>query len=327
MGSNRFIFIILLNGALTLSVSLFSQQQGQSSLYFFSQHFYNPSYIAINNGLTIIADGRNQWVNFKGAPKTANFSLYSSLGNNLAGGFSVQTDKIGVNQTSSFIGNIAYKISFKKKKNPHKIKLIENPQPRRELNHLAFGLSFGANYYQSNYLGLRIIDVTDDVYQDGQYSQTAMNVGFGAMYYNSTRFVGISIPTLIQNKLSPNTQLTGTEKRHLYFVAGFIKEFSNGMTFRPSTVIKMVPNAPIAYDINLALLIKERFWLGLLYKNNPALGFNTLFIISPNFRLGYAYEQQLTSMQRFTSGSHELLICYQIASKKKKNGLITCPKF
>lgn len=297
-------------------------------MYYFNQHFYNPAYLAVNKGTTIIAGGRNQWVNFKGAPKTANFSLYSTIMDNFSAGLSIQTDRIGASQTSSFMGSMAYEISFKKKKNPYRIKVLKNPNPKREVNHLAFGLSFGANYYQTFYSKLRVVDVTDEVYTDGfSYSQTTMNVGFGAMYYNSTRFFGISIPTLIQNGLSSNPLLTGTEKRHIYVVGGFIRELSNGTTIRPSFILKTVDNAPVSLDVNLAFLLKERLWLGVLFKNSHALGINAMFLISNNFRLGYAYEQQLNSMQKYTSGSHEIMLSYQIASKKRKNGLLNCPKF
>lgn len=320
-------FLSVFLEVILLQKQIVAQQQGQSSLYFFNQHFFNPAYISINKGVTITASGRNQWVSFKGAPQAANISIYSSLGNNIAGGFSIQTDKIGANQTSTFMGNFGYEISFKKKKRLYAIKLLETPRANRDVNHLAFGLSFGANYYQTSYSDLRIVDVNDEVYQDGiTYSQTTMNVGFGLMYYNSIRFLGISMPTLIQNKLSPNALHNATEKRHLYVVGGFLKELSNGLVIRPSAVVKIVANAPIAFDANLSVLLKKQLWLGILFKNNPALGLNMLYVITPNFRIGYAYEQQLTSMQRYSSGSHEIMIGYQITNKKK-HFLVNCPKF
>lgn len=328
MRIEKYASIIVFFYVLIFSEKLLSQQQSQSSLYFFNQHFFNPAYICVNKGITFVADGRNQWVSFKGAPKTANFSVFGSLGNNLGTGLSVQTDKIGANQTTSFLGNFAYDVFFKKKKNQYKIKILKTQKSSKDLNHLAFGLSFGANYYQTMYSGLKVIDNSEDVYQDHiSYSQTTMNVGFGAMFYNSTRFIGVSVPSLIQNKLSATFQAIATEKRHIYAVAGFVKEFDNGLIVRPSTVIKMVSNAPIAYDISLSCLIKERLWIGVLYKNNPAVGFNVLILLPSNIRVGYAYEQQFTSMQRNTSGSHEILLSYQIAKKKKKNGLVNCPKF
>lgn len=312
--------------SLLLTSFLKAQQQGQSSLYFYNQHFYNPAYISINKGLTFITNGRNQWINFNGAPKTANFCLYSSIGNNLAAGLSMQVDKIGATQTSTFMGNFGYEVSFKKK-SIYKIKMLESSSSKKDLNHISFGLSFGANYYQTFYDRLKVNDVNEDIYQDGfSYSQTTMNIGFGLMYYNSVRFIGISIPTLIENSLNSN-KLTSTEKRHTYIVGGFIKEMSNGITLRPSTVIKYTANAPIAIDINLAVLLKDRLWLGLLFKNNPALGINTVYTINTNFSIGYAYEQQLTSIQRYTSGSHEIMLSYKIPSKKRKNKLVSCPKF
>lgn len=304
-----------------------AQQQGQSSLYFYNQHFYNPAYISINKGLTFVTNGRNQWVNFNGAPKTANVSVYSSIGNNLATGFSAQVDKIGATQTTMFIGNFGYEVSFKKK-NIYRIKILESRSSKKDLNRISFGLSLGTTNYQTFYNRLKANDTNEEIFQDGfSYSQTTMNVGFGLMYYNSNRFIGFSIPKLLNNSISKNHIDKSKEEVHLYLVGGFTKNILQNITVRPACVLKYTKNSPISVDINLSFLLKERLWIGGHYKNNPAVGINFMYIVSTMVKLGYAYEQQFTIMNKYTSGTHEISLNLNFPSKKKKNGLVSCPKF
>ena len=305
----------------------YAQQNGQSSLYFFNQSFYNPAYIAVNEGISFTSTARNQWVNFKGAPKTSNLTVYGSIANVAAMGLSMQVDQLGTTRNSSFLGDFSYKIKFRKKNNPFEIKVLRIPAKKKEFNYLAFGLTFGVNYYQTLFGNLKVNDNTDEVYKDGiNYSQTTTNVGAGMMYYNSNVFFGVSVPTLVKNKLGVSATQIATEKRHVYIVGGFIKELKNDVIVRPSFVLKVVENAPISLDLGLSFLFQERLWLGVMLRGKAAFGANIVYTTKSNLRLGYAYDYMLNAIQRFSSGSHEVMIGYNVNRSKKKSVFI-CPKF
>jgi hypothetical protein len=67
------------------------------------------------------------------------------------------------------------------------------------------------------------------------------------------------------------------------------------------------------------------------YENNDAL--IVLFGINvTTYKIGYSYDITVSSLSHNTSGgSHEISMAYQFCNfkkpKKKKNGLISCPKF
>ena len=312
---------------LFLSIVSYAQQNGQSSLYFFNQSFYNSAYISIDEGVSFVATGRNQWVNFKGAPKTTNLTVYSSFAKSAAGGLSVQIDQLGATRTSSFYGNFSYKIKFRKKTNLYAIRVIGMPQKEKQFNYLSFGLSFGVNNYQTFFIYLWVNDNTEaDFIQGANYSQFTPNVGAAVLYYNNRLFLGTSVPTLLKNKLSSTISQFATEKRHLYVVAGVLKELNNGVIVRPSCVIKVVENAPVLPELGLSFLFDNKLWIGALVRGKVAVGAHLIYTTKSNLRIGYAYDHMLNSIQRFSVGSHEVMISYNV-NKAKKRSLVFCPKF
>jgi hypothetical protein len=46
-------------------------------------------------------------------------------------------------------------------------------------------------------------------------------------------------------------------------------------------------------------------------------GLNIMYNINQNLRIGYAYDYQLTSLQKFSQGSHEIMLSYDLRSKAK----------
>jgi hypothetical protein len=54
-----------------------------------------------------------------------------------------------------------------------------------------------------------------------------------------------------------------------------------------------------------------------MYRHKAATGLNIMYNISQNLRIGYAYDYQLTSLQKFSVGSHEIMISYDLRSKAK----------
>lgn len=318
----------------------YSQQEAHYSLYFFNPTLINPAYSASANALKFVATGRNQWVNYDGAPKTAALSVYSPfLNRNIGVGVNLSSDQIGATKNTSSFLNFAYQIKFKSKRKVgsksgglYAIKRSITPstqkKKKRDMNYLSFGLNAGFDMYQTQLAGLRIGDKSDPVYSEGyNYTKVLVNVGAGLYYYNSRHFFGVSVPHLSKNPFN-EVVLTATQERHVYVFGGFIRETENNITIRPSFILKAVSNAPLSIDFNLSFLLKERIWIGGMYRYQSAMGFNLLYNMSNAFKLGYAYDYALTAIQRFSSGSHEIMLSYELLNKKKiKVASCNTPKF
>ena len=90
MRKRIFIFLFGIVGGLA-----FAQQDPQYNLYQFNPLIINPAYAGARDGLSIVADVRNQWVGFDGAPKTSIISGHSPILNkNVGVGFTLIDESI-----------------------------------------------------------------------------------------------------------------------------------------------------------------------------------------------------------------------------------------
>ena len=76
-------------------------------------------------------------------------------------------------------------------------------------------------------------------------------------------------------------------------------------------MVKYLRNTPIQFDINANLIIQDRYWVGLSYRTGDGIVGMLEFQITKQFRVGYAYDQPLTLLRRYTAGSHELFLRYE----------------
>src|SRR5581483_6360523 len=80
---------------LALCFSAAAQQEIQNSFYMFNSSVLNPAYAGSRDALSVVADYRNQWTGWKGAPQTSNFIAHTPLMNESIGvGINIVSDQI-----------------------------------------------------------------------------------------------------------------------------------------------------------------------------------------------------------------------------------------
>lgn len=294
--------ILLILGLAGLSSIANAQQEAQYSMYFFNPLLINPGYAGSQEALTVTALVRDQWTNFDGAPKTQGISIHSPLkSQNIGLGLTVINDQIGANKNTGAYADFAYSIKLNQK------------------NHrLVFGLKAGADFYRTNYSNLKINDNTDNLYIDGyNYSKTFFNVGAGLYYYGKRFYFGASSPSLIKNNYNLPSGQKAVQENHFYAFGGVVIKLNAAVNMRPSFVIKYVNNAPLSVDANLSFLFYERVWVGAMYRYNSAAGANVMYNITQNFKIGYAYDYTLNNIQKYSAGSHEIMLSYDLRKLSK----------
>lgn len=297
-----FKLTLFLFGLLVMINTTVAQQEAQYSMYFFNPLLINPGYAGSQEALTVTAIVRNQWASFQGAPNTQGLSIHSPLKNQNVGlGFTAINDQIGSNKNTGTYADFAYSIKLNKK------------------NHrLVFGIKAGVDFFRTNFSGLRINDNTDHIYTDGfNYSTLLFNVGTGIYYYGKRFYLGGSTPALIKNKLNLPGGQKATQENHFYMFGGIVIKLNAAINMRPSFVIKYVNYAPLSVDGNLSFLFYGKVWLGAVYRYNSAAGLNMMFNVNQNFKVGYAYDYSLTVIQKYSLGSHEILLSYDLRKSAK----------
>lgn len=288
------------------SLSINAQQAPMYTHYMNNTLVVNPAYAGSRDALTVTALQRLQWVGFEGAPLTNTITMHMPLRNKHIGlGLSVMNDKIGPSNNTSVYVDYAYIM-----------KLTENSK-------LALGLSAGANIIQTNLNSLQLDNPDDPAFQENIKNHATPDVGFGVYYSRERFYAGISAPNLLQNSYSViennETTLIGKEQRHYFLIAGALLQMTDDLAFKPTTLVKVTPGAPIQADLTGSFIIMKRLLLGAMYRTGDAVGGLVGFDITDQLHIGYSYDWSFglqTSM--YNQGSHELVLRYDFICFDKK---------
>ncbi len=281
-------------------LNLSAQQEEQNSLYQYNVLNFNPAYAGSRGTMNITAIGRFQWVGINGAPMTQFLSVHAPIARqNIGLGLNVVNDMVGARNRTSIYADFAYSIRLNRK------------------NHrLAFGINGGVDIWQMNTSSMVIDDPTDP--SAINYSTTVGNFGGGIYYYGQRHYVGFSVPRILENNLN-NPAVSGNSRsaRHFYIMGGYVFNLNSVVKFKPATLIKITPNAPLTFDLNASFLLFEKLWIGGMYRFNESAGLNLSYTFADMFTIGYAFDFAYNDLRFNQYGSHEVMLQFDIAKKNK----------
>lgn len=300
----KLVFLFLLG----IVGSVSAQQDPMFTQYMHNPVSINPAYAGSSGTMNLTAMHRQQWVGIDGAPKTLTLSINSPfLGYNVGVGFNLIHDQLGpVKQTGLYL-DYSYKLKV-----TEKVKL-------------AFGMKGGFNMYDINLQNLIREDNEDDAIMFGSTSMFLPNFGIGTYLFSERFYLGLSIPKMLQNSLSDNSNtLQNKEERHYFFTGGIVLDVSENIRFKPSFTMRMVNGAPLSSEFSGAILLHDRLWLGGMYRLGDSVGALIKFNVTNQFSLGYSYDMTQSRLRNDNQGTHEVYVSYDIAFRNKK---ILSPRF
>ncbi len=280
-----------------------AQQDPMYSMYMFNGLAVNPAYAGSRDRLAITALYRHQWTGLEGAPKTAVLAGHAPTVNDKLGiGFTLVSDNISVFNTVTLMSSYAYRIRIGK------------------TGRLALGVSVELNYFHAKWNTLNLSDETDHVFRSGKTNVFSPNFGAGIYYYSDKFYAGFSVPHFLNSSLTEHFKLEGTnlvarQWKHYFFTAGVMFRLGEHVKFKPSVLCKYVQNAPFQADINVAFLFKDAFWIGASYRTKDAVVLMTEYNFAKGVRIGYAYDITLSELNDYSSGTHEIMIGFELAKK------------
>ena len=310
--------IIKTKAALLGSVFLVAAQTGKAQYdamftqYMFNEVFINPAYAGSKEAMSATLLHRQQWVNFPGRPVTTSFSLHGPLeGNKMGVGLSILNEKVGVMNRNLIYASYAYRLKLDAKST------------------LAMGVMGGLDN-QNNKLSTLKVSNEPNAIPDPQfgYSPNVVAPNFGAgLYYNTkTLYVGLSIPRLIDNKVKfgpdgSSTIRTTKVKPSLftyYLTAGYLFTINEELKLRTNVMMKAVKNAPMQFDIGANALIRDMVWAGLSYRSGSSLAIILGYQVNKQFLACYSYDYGLNKIQKYSQGSHEIVLNYLFSFTGRK---------
>ncbi len=282
---------------------VYGQQDPHYTQYMYNQNILNPAYAGSRGDLSIGLLGRTQWVGLDGAPDTQTLNIHSAIGNGLGIGLSAIHDEIGPVDETNLMLDLSYTL------------------PVSANGNLAFGVKGSYNMLNNNIGTLgNLIEVNDEML-NANYKTAYPNVGAGLYYYTDKFYLGLSVPGFLEQfeyEHDANSLFTDvSDKMHFYGTMGYVFELSDNLDFKPSTMVKMVQGSPVSIDLNASLFINKMFEIGLSYRDGDSIDALIGVQASPNIRIGYAYDHTLTQLGDYNTGSHELMLLFDLDFAKK----------
>lgn len=287
--------------ALICFMDVSAQQDPHYTQYMYNMNIINPAYAGSKENLAFGLLYRKQWVEIEDAPTTFTFSGSSPIGKNVGLGLSMISDQIGPVTEQNVYADFSYTLNLGGE------------------HRLAFGLKTGATFHK---VGLFDITGTLPVPTDPAFAENTSNVYFnfggGLFYYTDKYYVALSVPNMIQSTyLDYNGVEYGTETLHYFLTGGYVFDLSANTKFKPSAMLKSALDVTPSLDVSANFLFYEKFEIGATYRLEDSFGAMVNYAITPNLRVGYAYDHIVSDLNVTTPSSHELMLLFDLNFPKK----------
>ncbi|MDY0989728.1 type IX secretion system membrane protein PorP/SprF [Flavobacterium sp. CFBP9031] len=279
----------------------FAQQDPQYTQYMYNTLTVNSAYAGSLGHLAITGIYRTQWVGIEGAPDTQSFSLDTPVGKNVGLGISIVNEEIGPTEEQYLDANFSYSIKS------------------GETHKLSFGIKGGGRVIN--------IDWSKGSYKDPdvQFRENITNkflpvVGAGLYWHGERDYIGLSVPNFMTRERYTYDDISEdlvNQRIHVYLIGGYVFDLSAHTKFKPAVFLKYVAGAPIIADISANFMFNNALTLGVSYRTSDSVSGLVGIQITPMIMAGYAYDYTTTALQNYNSGTHEIMLRFELVSRKK----------
>lgn len=291
-----------------MSISLAKAQQLPIySQYMFNSFLINPATAGSVSYFPIRLTARNQWTGMSQAPKTQAISAHTLInGRSEAVGGYIFNDTYGPVSRTGALAAFAHHLSIDK----YSAKL-------------ALGLSVSGFQIKLDQRNMNINDENDPLISGAVEQKFMPDATFGAYYYTNQYYVGASAAQLFQFKVNLGENATKQSKlvRHYFFIAGYNFKVNNDFDIEPSFLLKSTKGTSIQGDINVRAYYKKDYWIGISYRTSDAI-IAFLGVKYKDFVVGYAFDYTTSIINDYSSGSHEIMLGYNLKGKSKGSSLL-----
>ena len=287
--------ILICAMSICLTTDIHAQQDPQYTQYMYNTMNVNPAYAGSRGHTVITALGRMQWVGFEGAPNTQNLSYDTPLGySGLGLGINLMNDQVGPSSEIYLDANVSYNIQT------------------GEEGNLAFGLRLGGRLLNIDWSKGTYKD--DEVVFQDNINKLLPTVGAGIYYHQPQWYVGLSVPNILRMEHydADTPGEVAVERMHFFLIAGYVFDINEDLKFKPAALLKGVSGAPLSLDVSANLLFNEKFRVGLGWRWGDAISGLLGFQASDRLLIGYSYDLTTSNYNVTNSGTHEIMLRYEI---------------
>lgn len=307
----RIVKILILLPLFFLVSKLWAQQPAQYSMYMLNPYQYHTAYAGLDESLSATGVFRKQWVNFPGSPLGFNFNVHLPLEYLRSGvGIAMEHDIIGAYANTMAKASYNYIFDF-----GDKGKLSAGASLRFMQKSLDGTILRAPD---GNYEAGIIIGHNDNLIPQTKVSSNTFSADAGIYYKHSKFEAGLTAINLT----APKTRLdigTIQEIRYLrnYMLsAAYRFDINKDMSLHPSVLLK---TDFIKFQPEYGIIFKyqDNFFGGAAFRGYNKSTMDAVVIlagmqITKNIMLAYSYDVSISKLSNFNSGSHEIMLNYNL---------------
>lgn len=287
------ILAVLISGIISTTKG---QQIPQYSQFMFNPYIINPAVAGTYNYFQIRSNNRYQWIGIPDAPQTYSLSVYGphakkdmGFGGMIISDITGPTSRLGLN------GSYAYNI-----------RMTDDIR-------VSGGLMFGLMQYKVDGSKLNFGDANisnDPALFTATKSILTPDASIGFYMYSSYFYAGLSAMQLFGNKVNFNADAVGVNKLKQHFIlsGGYKFLLNRYYELEPSAIIKYMSPAPMVLELNGKLTYRNKVWGGLSVRWKDAASILIGYTHENKYIFGYSYDYSFTSLSKYNSGTHEIMI-------------------
>ena len=291
-----------------------AQQDPHYTQYMYNMNVINPAYAGSKENLAIGLLYRKQWVDIEDSPSTGTFSGHSPVGKNVGLGLSAIVDEIGPVKETNVYADFSYTLKLGGE------------------HRLALGIKAGATFHDVGLftdIGENNVPDEGDPAFSSNINRTYFNVGTGAFYYTEHYYLAFSVPNMLKSKhldyrpgdggTDPTNSANkfGSEESHYFLTGGYVFEIGDNFKLKPSFMVKSAFGVDPSIDGSLNAMFFDKFEIGATYRLDDSFGGMVNYAITPNIRIGYAYDHIVSDLKVTTPASHEFMLLFDLNFPRK----------
>lgn len=273
-----------------------AQQLSQYTQYVFNHYSVQPAVAGSKDCFDGRLGFRRQWGGIPGMPVTAWATLHGALKskkpfvkNKHGFGVNIEVDDAGAIGYTHFYLSWAYHI-----------------QMGRDYM-LSMGVFAGLKQFKLD-LGEVTLDQPDDPAIAGKQSVIVWpEIAPGIWAYGNNFWIGASMFGTLNNRIK-DIGIDSRYTRHYLLSAGYRYRLLKGVHLIPSTLMKISPGSPMAWDITAQVEFKKKVALGISYRNVDAIAFLGRVSFGKYFSVGYSYDVTTSLLRQGSSNTHEIIL-------------------
>lgn len=296
------------NNILILCISLvstmaYTQQMPQYTQYLLNGYVINPAMAGSTDYFEGKINHREQWMGITDAPRTNIISVSGPLipqkmgiGGYLFNDINGPTRQFGLNLSYSY-----------------HIKLTED---------LKLSMALYGAFMQFAIDGSKISNSsTDPILTAGLQSSIIPDAGVSAYGYSDQYFFGVSASQIAHSKIKykeVSAQTSGRLVGHYFVMGGYNYDLNSDIRLQPSVLLKYVSPVPLQAEFSARGIYKEMFSAALAYRSSDAMSFTASYTHQKHMTIGYSYDFLVSGLQKYSSGSHEIMLSVRFKDRAKK---------